>query len=104
MSEASSKKPGKSRSNGHGPNPLSIIPSTIPLIIRLGFVYLRFKGRAKKAGKVFKKEMIANGVDRTTAKLLAEEYVNASRIFHNFDFSDMMKGKSEEEMIAEYAE
>lgn len=102
MSEASSKKQKRSSSGGNGATPLSIIPMALPLVIRLGFTYLRFKGQAKKAGKVFKKELIANGVDKTTAKLLAEEYVKGSRIFHGFDFSDIMKGGSEKEMIKEY--
>jgi hypothetical protein len=103
MSDASSKRLKRSRKHRKVSNPLTIIPSTIPLVIKIGFIYLRFKRKAKKAGKVFEKEMVANGVDKTTAKLLRAEYVKGASIMRGFDFSDMMNGSSEKKMIEEYS-
>jgi hypothetical protein len=66
-------------------------PSLVSLVFKLGFVYLGFKRKAKKAGKIFQKELIANGIDKETAKLLTEEYLRSAHILHGFDFSQMVK-------------
>jgi hypothetical protein len=63
------------------------------LVFKLGFVYFRFKRNAKKAGKTFEKEMVSNGIDKSTAKLLKEEYLKSSHIFRQFDYSNMFKEK-----------
>jgi hypothetical protein len=68
-----------------------VFPRFIPLAIKLGFVYLSFKRKAKKAGKVFKKELIAGGIDKKTAELLTEDYLKTSHFLRQFDFSDMVK-------------
>ena len=73
-------------------------PRFIPLIIKLGFVYLGFKRKAKKAGKVFKKELLANGIDKKTAELLTEDYLNTSHFLRQFDFSDMVKERKYDNM------
>jgi hypothetical protein len=87
-----SEKPSKSR---HSINQdyrgreiaFKAVPRFIPLAIKLGFVYLGFKLKVKKAGKIFKKELIANGIDKNTAKLLTEEYLKGSHFFRRFNFS-----------------
>ncbi len=81
------KKSAKSR--GH--SPLSIMPRVIPLVIKLGFVYLSFKRKAKKAGKIFKKELLAGGMDEKLAEQLTEEYLRSSHFLSGFDFSDLTK-------------
>jgi len=68
-----------------------IIPRFIPLAIKLGFVYLSFKRKAKKAGKVFKKELIVGGIDKKTAELLTDDYLKSSHFLRHFNFSDMGK-------------
>ena len=50
----------------------------IPLAIRLGFTYLGFKRRAKKAGRIFKKQLLAGGMDKETAQRLTDDYMQAS--------------------------
>lgn len=52
----------------------------IPLAIKLGFTYLGFKRRAKKAGKIFKRQLIEDGVDPKTADILTEDYLATSHI------------------------
>lgn len=70
---------------------LQTVPKLIPLVFKLGFVYLRFKRKAKKAGKIFNKELIANGIDKETAKLLTDEYMKGAHIMRGFDFSNMVR-------------
>ena len=65
------------------------MPRFIPLAIKLGFVYLGFKRKVKKAGKAFQNELLANGIDKETAKLLTEEYLKGSHFFKRFRFSQM---------------
>lgn len=67
------------------------IPRLIPLIMKLGVFYLSFKRKAKKAGKIFEKELVANGIDRATARLLTEEYLKTSHFLRQFDFSHMVR-------------
>lgn len=76
---------------------LKNMPGFISLAFKLGLVYLRFKRQAKKAGKVFEKELIRNGIDKNTARLLKEEYLKSSRILRSFDFSKTFKDSSFDE-------
>jgi hypothetical protein len=69
----------------------SLVPSLIPLMMRLGGTYLRFKKQAQKGGKIFEKELRAGGMDKNTAKAFTEIYLESSRILKMFDFSDMVK-------------
>jgi len=57
-----------------------IIPSMPSLMFRLTGTLLRFKSDANKAGKVFKKELIQQGIDKETATELTERYMESSRI------------------------
>jgi len=70
---------------------IKTIPRLIPLVMKLGMFYLSFKRKAKKAGKIFEKELVANGIDRTTARLLTEEYLKTSHFLRQFDFSHMVR-------------
>ncbi len=68
----------------------ALIPSLIPLMLRLGRTYLRFKKDAQKAGRIFRKQLIANGIDKRTAEEITELYLDSSRILRTFDFSEMV--------------
>ena len=57
-----------------------LLPSLPGLVIRFGGLFLRFKRDAKKAGKVFRKELINQGIDKETATELTEIYMEGSDI------------------------
>ena len=57
-----------------------LIPSMPSLMFRFTGSFLRFKIDAKKAGKVFKKELIKQGIDKETADELTETYIESSHI------------------------
>jgi len=65
-------------------NPIKLLGIMLPsmplLIFRLSGTFLRFKSRANKAGKVFKKELIDKGIDKKTATELTEIYLQSSHI------------------------
>ena len=65
-------------------NPVKIfgmmIPSMPSLVFRITGTLLRFKSSANRAGKVFKKELIAQGIDEQTADELTEIYMKGSHI------------------------
>jgi hypothetical protein len=85
-------KNNKKRGNGEGIRLAgALIPSLIPLVFKLGATYLRFKKQAQKAGKIFEKELRANGIDKETARAMTETYLSTSNILRMFDFSEMMK-------------
>ena len=93
-----SKKSSKDKHKGRKKHSaISIVPRLIPLVIKLGFVYLSFKRKAKKAGKIFEKELLANGIDKNTAKLLKQDYLQTSHFLSSFDFSHMAKDRRSEQ-------
>ena len=57
-----------------------LLPALPSLIIKFGGFFLRFKRDAKKAGKVFRKELINQGIDKQTAKELTDFYMEGSDI------------------------
>jgi len=57
-----------------------LLPSFPRLILRSGGIFLRFKRDAKKAGRVFRKELINQGIDKQTAKELTDFYMEGSDI------------------------
>jgi hypothetical protein len=57
-----------------------ILPSLPTLMFKFGRIFLRFKRDAKKAGKVFRKELMKQGLDKETASELTEIYMNGSKI------------------------
>lgn len=68
----------------------SLLPSLIPLMVKLGTTYLRFKKKAQKAAKIFEKELRANGIDKETAKAMTQIYLKSSHILRTFDYSEFM--------------
>jgi hypothetical protein len=64
-----------SERDGDVPKTVAVILVAIPsLIIRMGFVYLRTKRKARKGAKRAMKGMIESGIPPELAKKLAEEY------------------------------
>jgi len=55
-----------------------LLPSLPRLILRCGGTFLRFRRDAKKAGKVFRKELIEQGLDKQTATSLTDIYMEGS--------------------------
>ena len=57
-----------------------MLPRLPGLMFRLGGTYLRMKGQANKAGKIFKDELINHGIDRQIAEELTKTYLEGSHI------------------------
>jgi hypothetical protein len=57
-----------------------MLPSIPKLTLRLTANFLRFKRNANKAGKVFKKELLNQGIDNKTASELTDIYLEGSHI------------------------
>jgi hypothetical protein len=56
------------------------IPVMVKTGLRLTIAYLRFKGKAKRAARVFERELLAGGMDPGEARRLTEMYLESSRI------------------------
>jgi hypothetical protein len=53
----------------------------LPLILlKSGTAWLSFKRQAKKGSNAFYKELLRQGLDKQTAKLFAQQYVEGSNI------------------------
>ena len=78
----------KNKKNKEERNPVkifSMIFTSMPsLLFRLGGTYLRFKKEAQKAEKIFKRELIKQGIDKKIAEDLARIYSEGSNIKHFF--------------------
>ena len=65
-------------------NPINFIGVLIPflpkLLFKFSMTFLRFKRKAKKAEKVFRKELLEQGLDKQTALELTEIYMKSSKI------------------------
>jgi hypothetical protein len=57
-----------------------MLPSMPSLIVRLTGTFIRFKSDANKAGKIFKKELIKQGIDKEIAAELTGKYMESSHI------------------------
>ena len=57
-----------------------MIPHLPGLMFRLGGTFLRMKSQANKAGKVFKKELINQGINKEAAEELTKTYLETSHI------------------------
>ena len=53
-------------------------PSASLFFFKLGWTYLGFKRKAKKAGNLFKKQLLADGVDKAAAETLTDQYLRSS--------------------------
>jgi hypothetical protein len=63
-----------------------MLPAMPSLLFRLTGTFLRFKRDAKKAGKIFRKELIRQGFDKKTATELTETYlegINLTKLLLN---------------------
>jgi uncharacterized protein YajQ (UPF0234 family) len=57
------------------------IMAALPVIlIKSGTAWLSFKRQAKKGGNAFQKELLKQGVDRTTAKRFTQQYTDGSNL------------------------
>lgn len=57
-----------------------MLPAMPSLLFRLTGTFLRFKRDAKKAGKIFRKELIRQGLDKKKASELTETYLEGSNL------------------------
>jgi hypothetical protein len=57
-----------------------MLPSMPSLMLRLSGTFLRFKRNAHKAGKIFRNELIEQGIDKKIANDLTEIYMQSSHI------------------------
>ena len=58
----------------------ALLPYFPSLILRLGGSLLRLKSDAKKAGRIFQKELLSQGIDEETATEFTEMYLQPSNI------------------------
>lgn len=64
-----------------------ILPKLPSLMLKFGSTFLKIKRDAKKAGKIFRRELIKQGIDKETAEKFTEIYLETSNIgkfFKNF--------------------
>jgi hypothetical protein len=59
---------------------VAVIAKSMILVVKLLFVLMRLKRKAKKAGKTFRKAAIKGGMDRALATQLSEEYADFASI------------------------
>jgi hypothetical protein len=57
-----------------------LLPVLPKLLFKFSITFLRFKRGAKKAGKVFRKELMKQGLDKQTASELTGLYMKGSEI------------------------
>ena len=57
-----------------------ILPLFPSLLFKSGIAFLRFKREAIKGGHIFKKELVNQGIDKSTAEELTEIYIEGSNI------------------------
>lgn len=71
----------KKERKGNSIKIFGMLLSSIPIFtIRFGRIYLRFKRQSKKAGKIFRKKLIKEGIDKNTAGFLTDQYLSSSDI------------------------
>jgi len=57
-----------------------MLPRLPGLVFRLGGTFIKIKGQANKAGRIFKKELVNQGLDKQTAEELTRIYMENSHI------------------------
>ena len=74
---------------------LQIIGLTLPriplLFFKFGSWYLRFKGNVNKASKIFKKQLMTNGIDKQIADELTQCYTSTASILTLKNLSKLSK-------------
>jgi hypothetical protein len=77
----------KDNSNKQPVKMFGVMLSSMPsLMFKMAGTFLRFRKEAQKGGKIFKKELIRQGIDKDTAEELTKLYIEGSKIssfFHN---------------------
>ena len=63
-----------------------LLPSMPSLMFRLTGTFIKFKGQANKAGKIFKNELINQGIDEQIASELTAKYMESSHIRNYIQF------------------
>jgi len=58
---------------------IRLLPCLTILSVRSVPAFISFKLRAKKAGKIFEKELLDGGMDRESAKAMKEDYLKTSK-------------------------
>jgi len=59
----------------------AILPFLPTLLLKSGWAFLRFKMEAKRGGDIFQKELMNQGLDKTTATRITEIYLEGSNVF-----------------------
>ena len=79
---------GNAFMNNQSSDPVRImayVMSNMPMILmRSGFAWLSFKKQAQKGGKTFQKELVNQGLDKETAKLFTQDYIEGSNLMKLF--------------------
>jgi len=71
----------KPRKDANIPKFVGIIIPKIPgMLFRYPALYLKMRGKAEKSGKIFRRELIEQGIDAQTADSLTNHYLESSRI------------------------
>ncbi len=65
------------RNKESGEMVLAVAANAPWLVWRLGISYLRYKRQAKRAGKVFFRSLVSNGIPEKEARDLADEYTSS---------------------------
>ena len=61
----------------------AILPFLPTLLLKSGWAFLRFKMEVKRGGDIFQKELINQGLDKTTATRITGIYLEGSNIFQS---------------------
>ena len=68
--------------NGAKPSVVAtLLPKIMGMMFRLIPTYLRFRSKARKAEKIFVKELIAQGLERKRAEELGDLYMEPTHLF-----------------------
>jgi hypothetical protein len=76
MNEPQREKRGRNVMKNYG----VLLPFLPRLLFTGSITFLRFKRRANKAGKIFRKELIKQGIDKRTALELTGQYLKGSEM------------------------
>ena len=79
-------KTRKKSGGGFGQYVRMMFSSFPSLFLTMGRIFLRFKRDAKKAGRIFRRELKAQGIDKETAAALTETYLKSSEIRQYLSF------------------
>jgi hypothetical protein len=64
---------------------MAYIMSNMPmLLLRSGGAWLSFKRQAKKGSVAFQKELLNQGLDKQTARLFTDQYIESSNLIKLF--------------------